>query len=120
MVLSAAISNYRDSKGTRHGKGYWRNIEHVKYSDGQDVRDVKIVRNLGSHVPASKVEVDARVPPLVSPAAAILQDDFTKTIGVPVIGPTGKTDDSHTILLSEDQLDLSDLEIGSLTANLPV
>jgi hypothetical protein len=29
MVLRAALSNYRDSCGIRHGKGYWRAAETI-------------------------------------------------------------------------------------------
>jgi hypothetical protein len=120
MVLRAATSNYRDSRGIRHGKGYWRNIEHMKCSEGQSIRDVKVVRDLGSHAPTLQVEVDAHSPPMVCSATACLQDDFTKTIDASVIAPTRKADDSYTTLPCEDPLDLSDLEIRSATENLPV
>ena len=49
MVLCAAISNYRDSSGTRHGRGYWRQTNIINLSG---VGKLTYTKNFGSCPPA--------------------------------------------------------------------
>lgn len=56
MVLRAAIANYQDSRGRRHGKGYWRQFNSIKYHDGASVRNITYVKELGSCLPATSTD----------------------------------------------------------------
>jgi len=101
MILRAAISNYQDFRGTRHGKGYWRQFNAVKYHDQSGVRDVTYIKEMGACMPPTKT-------------------DFNKGPGG-VIAPTGMIDaDGHHLKNEEALSKLEALEIGSSIDTLPV
>ena len=54
LVLNAAISNYRDSNGSRFGSGYWVEAFGINFANGMDsTRFVEYVRDLGSFTPST-------------------------------------------------------------------
>lgn len=53
MILRAAVANYRDSRGRRNGKGYWREFVAAKHHSGSGVRDVTFVKDLGANMPVN-------------------------------------------------------------------
>ncbi|GAP92189.1 putative heterokaryon incompatibility protein [Rosellinia necatrix] len=95
MVLRAAISNYRDSRGTRHGRGYWRQSHAVDYHDQGSVRDVMYTKEMGSCMPESST-------------------DYRTGAGRPVISPTGvfDADFKHIQKADDEPPSLETLEIG--------
>ena len=57
LVLKAAVSAYRDSRGIRHGRGYWTRVTSVKYYDvDSTVRDVMYHKSFGPCLPAATSE----------------------------------------------------------------
>ncbi|KAI5853654.1 HET-domain-containing protein [Durotheca rogersii] len=56
MVLRAAVANYQDSRGRRHGKGYWRQFNAIKYHSGATVTDITYVKEMGSCLPATSTD----------------------------------------------------------------
>lgn len=121
MILHAAISNYRDSQGVRHGKGYWRQFDRVKLNDGSDIKDMMYVKEMGANCPNPGTPdfSQRRSRPLIMglPAGAGFYRKFSTT----VILPTSILDSNgHPI---EDDKALSQLEaltIGNPADSLPV
>lgn len=56
MVLQAAIVNYRDSGGTRHGKGFWEQFDMVDQVETTCTREVAFVKDLGSCPPITATD----------------------------------------------------------------
>ncbi|KAK0629359.1 heterokaryon incompatibility protein-domain-containing protein, partial [Bombardia bombarda] len=67
MVLQAAVSSYKDTRGIRNGRGYWRQFDGVLYQDVDNtVRNVSYVKELGSCMPVTST--DFRKGPTGGPA----------------------------------------------------
>ncbi|KAK6953153.1 hypothetical protein Daesc_005453 [Daldinia eschscholtzii] len=102
MVLRAAISNYRDSRGRKNGMGYWRQFNAVNYHEGSNVRRITYVKELGATMPATAT------------------DYANKGMGRGVLAATGniKADGNH---VGDDNLNLESVSINEDdSADLPV
>ncbi|KAI1384811.1 HET-domain-containing protein [Hypoxylon trugodes] len=75
LVLHAAIANYKDSRGRRNGKGYWRQFNAVKYHDGTSVRDITYVKELGACMPVSATDYNMGVGRAVLAATGNIAND---------------------------------------------
>lgn len=74
MILRAALSNYRDSRGIRDGRGYWRILSGIRLQSPRGIRDMRYTKDMGSCRPTSTDSYG---------------DNFR------VIAPTGIFDDNH-------------------------
>lgn len=92
MILKAAISNYKDTRGIRNGRGYWRQLTAVSYHDvDSSVRDVTYVKKFGACKLVTSSEYRA-----------------PNSMALPMFGPTG------AINLEGDHIDEKDEKLASL------
>jgi len=98
LILRAAISNYRDSRDTRNGKGYWKQSLDVDYVEDSGVRKVTYVKDLGSCMPATNPNFHGRA----------------------IIGPTGHIDANGEHVMQDPLPDLEALEIQPSTSPMKV
>jgi hypothetical protein len=120
MVLRSAISNYRDSRGTRHGRGYWRKSNAVTYHDQASVRDVTYTQEMGSCRPEGTNYGTGTRRTVIFPIVGM--DTQPKLLNCPIIAPTGMLDALGLKHLKQDNeppsLDM--LEIKGPSDDLPV
>ncbi|KAI1814779.1 HET-domain-containing protein [Poronia punctata] len=105
MVLRAAISNHKDSRGVRYGMGYWTQTDAIRHIDhAGTVRDVTYIKNLGACLPERST--DWRDGP---------------GGGRPVIAPTGSFDADFKHVKREDGLpSLEKLDLEDASDDWPV
>lgn len=101
MVLRAAISNCRDSRDVRHGRGYWKVIHSLRIQDAPGtIRNVMYTSHMGSSVPVGGPLWNAQRP---------------------VIAPTGIFDDSLDHIASDEALpDMGSLDLNEPADGMPV
>ncbi|KAK0710292.1 heterokaryon incompatibility protein-domain-containing protein, partial [Lasiosphaeria miniovina] len=57
MVLKAALSSFRDTRGVRNGRGYWRQFDAVRLVDTNlTARDISYQKELGACMPVTATE----------------------------------------------------------------
>jgi hypothetical protein len=102
LVLKAAVSSYKDTRGVRNKRGYWREFIAVTYHDFDgSVRKVTYVKELGACMPVS----------FVSSTEA-------KPIGRPVLAATGAPDPEQNHV--DEVLNLEGLSLDEPPDDMPV
>lgn len=119
LVLRAAVANYRDSRGIRNGKGYWRQHNCIHYKDASGMHQMNVVKELGVCLPA------APITPSNSRSRTVVSCVPTQEVGAMAPGyrtgqtilmPTGPVDAKFNVgdVTSEQEHGNDDLERETL------
>jgi len=118
MVLHAATSNYRDSQGVRHGKGYWRQYDHVRVSVGNAKHDMVYIKEMGAGRPRGTPDFqDRKVLSINEPTGPDFRGPFS---ALTVIEPTQRLGSNDQPMAHDELQQLEALALENPTDSLPV
>lgn len=140
LVLRAAVSNYRDSQGVRHGEGYWRESYAAQYNhrDQYQLRSesIMLIKEIGACRPATRTEFNNLTGSIVQdiPSFSDIDGERLRTmtreytiggVSPSLTLPSGIVDSNghHLAFDSSSKvpnLDALELDSPRLTENLPV
>ncbi|KXX74805.1 hypothetical protein MMYC01_208654 [Madurella mycetomatis] len=97
MVLRAALSNYRDSRGIRRGKGYWRAVEPIGVPGEDGVQTFMCIKHMGSSAPVKETRYNTPIRDHLLPSGPMSMTLIRDTVSAlspkaALIAPTGKVD----------------------------
>jgi hypothetical protein len=119
MVLRAAISNYRDSRGLRHRRGYWKVFHSIRIQEAPGtIRDVTYAIHMGSSLPVGESPLWNAGRPVVIPA---LLPGGNWNAWRHVVAPTGTFDANYDHIAREEALpDMGSLDLNEPADDMPV
>lgn len=123
LVLQAAISNYRDSRGIRDGKGSWRQWNRLKVQDESGIREVTLVKDLGvCRLEGEPVlnEFSSGPPIILSYLNSAMVIGEESRLWQTVIMPTRDVDMNYNCLAAEPLPEREEADIKASTAFMPV
>ncbi|KAK4248959.1 putative heterokaryon incompatibility protein [Corynascus novoguineensis] len=95
LVLRAALSNCRDSRGIRYGTGYWRVFESISVQDDSGIQEVMSIKDMGSSAPEGETRYNALRPAAIY-SGGPFATSFLRAMASEswaCIASTGKTDE---------------------------
>lgn len=122
LVLRAAVANYHDSRGVRHGTGYWRQHNFINYKDEHGTRQMNVVKELGRCMPAGQI-VPSRDRRRTVISGVTVQELASVAPGYrdgqTVLTPTGPVDGDYSVGAVPSEAH-TDKILEAETAHLPV
>lgn len=122
FVLRAAVANYQDSRGTRNGKGYWRQHNCIHYKDASGIHQMNVVKELGACLPAGQTTPSNNSSRTIVSCVPVQEVGAMAPgyrSGQTILVPTGSIDSDFSVGVAQpDQGQGRDLQAE--TATLPV